>query len=151
MNATAHLLVAQLSEAPRMPISNAKSFCVYALYRGDVVVYVGSSTWVSSRVLQHVSAGKDFDSYAFVNVNSIEEMHELEVRSIVQFDPEYNLGLAGTTKSGFTGMAGLKVRYGLGAVAIRRTVQKAKTEVLHFRGCAYYNVKEADEAMQVNA
>lgn len=142
-------LVQRLTSAHRAPVSNTKAFCVYALYREGEVVYVGSSTWVPSRILQHISSGKDFDSYSFIQVNSIEEMHEAEVRCIVELDPEYNHGLASTQKSGFVSMASMKARYELGTVALKKQVKKANVETLYFRGCAYYNVKQMDVAMGV--
>lgn len=140
-------LVSQLISAQRIPFGREKSFCVYMLYREDQVVYVGSSMCIAARISQHSAQGKEFDSYSSVAVESIEEMHELEVRCIARFNPEYNMGLNSTSKSGFVGMSNLKVRYGLRATAIKKVAQKFKVETLYFRGLAYYNEKEAHAAI----
>ena len=143
--------IRHLSAAPRVPVERNCRPSVYALYRNDVIVYVGSSVNVESRVRQHVATEKDFDSYSFVAVKTVEEMHELEVRCIAEFSPEYNMGFASTAKSGFTGIGSLKTRYAAGMRELKKTAHKAGVEVLHFQGTTYYNIKQMDVAMGVNS
>lgn len=136
--------IEQLMAAPRIPAIKGVSLSVYVLYRENVPVYVGSSANVDARIQQHIASDKDFDSYAVINVGTVEEMHELEIRCIAKLAPEYNASFAGTTKSGFESMEMLKRRYSMGTLALRKFIAKANIEILYFRGSAYYNVRQLD-------
>jgi hypothetical protein len=144
-------LVSQLVDGQRIPTEYEKEFCVYALHHKGEVVYVGSSERVESRIIQHHASGKIFESYSFVIVNSEEEMHELEVRSITSLHPKYNIGLAGTTKSGFASIGSMKLRYGFSAKEIKKYAKEFDFEILNFRGCNYYNTKDSDKFLEALA
>ncbi len=64
--------------------------CVYFLYRGKTVVYVGQALDRFSRIRQHQrDREKDFDHAKFVRVPAV-WMDEVECMMIEAFDPEYN-------------------------------------------------------------
>ena len=143
--------IQHLTIAPRIPVVKSLGLMVYALYRHEVMVYVGITANLEARIIQHLASSKDFDSYSMIEAGSQEEMHELEFRCIVEYVPEYNLGLAGTVKSGFSSIESLKKRYLLGAREIRKAATKAGVEVLYFNGSGYYYTTAMDAAMGVKS
>lgn len=64
-------------------------FSVYQLIREGVVVYVGSSTNIESRIVSHTK-DKDFDEVIVCVKDTKEEMLNLENALIFKFRPEYN-------------------------------------------------------------
>ena len=140
-----------LVRAPRVPaVRTPYGYFVYALFRGDVVVYVGSSINVEDRVQTHLRQGeKAFDSYSFVSVNSVEEMHKLELFSIAAFDPEYNGNPSGTVQaSGFVGpMSGKKIT-GLPPKRLAAFAEKHGVDVVVVKGTPFYRRSALVEAME---
>lgn len=66
----------------------SKAVCgVYLLYHGSLVVYVGKSSDVHRRILQHTD--KEFDSYRVIRCDE-SILDDLEACLIEWFDPEYN-------------------------------------------------------------
>ena len=63
--------------------------CVYFLYDGDELVYVGKSNHGVFRVYQHLGS-KRFTHYAIQNCD-VEYMDELEQAYIKLYRPKYNL------------------------------------------------------------
>lgn len=68
---------------------------IYFLLQNGKVVYVGQSTNVEKRLIQHRCSDKEFDSYRVMNC-----AHDLllyyEKRWIKRFKPIYNLPTGGT-------------------------------------------------------
>lgn len=62
---------------------------VYFLMRGDIVVYVGMSTRLLSRINDH-AANKDFDSIAYIKVDGV-ELAMVEDFNIEHHQPELNV------------------------------------------------------------
>lgn len=62
---------------------------VYFLFRGDLIVYVGKSTDIISRIASHRKSKKAFDTYSFIEASE-SEMDALETVYINKFWPEYN-------------------------------------------------------------
>ncbi len=64
---------------------------VYFLYRGHELQYIGQSVSIFRRIYDHLSAGVDFDSFAFVEFDP-SELLEWEARYIAKFEPPLNGG-----------------------------------------------------------
>lgn len=73
--------------------SDKSSFHVYYLVKGSIVVYVGSSRQVSTRLSTHRVGCMDFDSVRVEQCASFPKMFELESESIVKLNPKYNKSL----------------------------------------------------------
>ena len=65
-------------------------FYVYQLVRDGEIVYVGKSERLESRIQQHISSGKIFDSVRVYLCTSEEEQNTLENTCILKIWPEYN-------------------------------------------------------------
>jgi len=77
----------QIKELPRLKFSPTKG--VYFLFNGDVLVYIGQSTTIESRVKQH-TVDKVFDSYSFLVVEDNATRLDLESFLILKHNPPYN-------------------------------------------------------------
>ena len=66
-----------------------KVYCVYKLYAGEDIVYVGSSYAISTRIHTH-QKDKDFDKVVVCIKNTKEEMLNLENAMIDKLKPVYN-------------------------------------------------------------
>jgi len=67
---------------------------IYFLKSNDVVVYVGKSIQIESRIKQHTKEGiKKFDNYCFVECNQ-EILSETEEFYILFHNPKYNIARA---------------------------------------------------------
>ena len=141
--------IEQIKKLQKIPICKDKSFFVYFLYYGNDIVYVGSSLFVENRVKQHL-IDKEFYAYTYIAIDSEEEMHELELRCIVEFSPIYNKGMSGITKSGFYSISQLKKRYAKNKREIAKIASINKVEVLYFLDKAYYNLNQMDLAIGVS-
>lgn len=69
----------------------ASRCCIYALLKMGVVVYVGQSSNLLSRLAQHAKT-KDFDSFWSTDAPR-EEMSAIEARYIVALNPRLNTSL----------------------------------------------------------
>ena len=63
---------------------------IYLLHQGDVVVYVGQSTDIYTRVSKHHSDGKIFDYFSFIECEK-SKLNSEEVKFIRKFSPKYNV------------------------------------------------------------
>jgi len=64
---------------------------IYFLLYKDVVVYVGKSVNMMSRINFHVSEGKKiFDSYTFLSIEDQNLLNEEEAKYIFKYTPKYN-------------------------------------------------------------
>lgn len=68
---------------------NPCRFMVYALVSKGVIVYIGSSTNIESRLKTH-KLSKDFDSILFQRVSSNSDMLGLEMMLIDRYKPKLN-------------------------------------------------------------
>lgn len=65
--------------------------CVYRLISDlGVVVYVGRTSFPSSRIQSHMSSDREFNSIEFDAFDSMQDLQENEARQIVEHDPKYN-------------------------------------------------------------
>lgn len=62
---------------------------VYFLFNGKVIVYIGQSADIDSRVKQHLS-DKVFDSYAFITIEDPKARLDKESFLILKHNPPYN-------------------------------------------------------------
>lgn len=64
---------------------------VYFLYKGDELVYIGESDSIFSRVGTHIREGvKDFDTWAYHEIEGTRERKALEGFLISIYKPKYN-------------------------------------------------------------
>lgn len=78
--------------------SGKQAYCVYQLIKDGVVIYVGSSRQVSSRLYSHKISNIDFDSVHVDTCLSISDMYDLEAHSIVNINPKNNMMLPSSKK-----------------------------------------------------
>ena len=71
--------------------------CIYSLFSNDVCVYVGQSIDVKTRMYQHLSFGKVFDSFEFEYCEA-EKSNEAETLMIIKNQPTLNKILPPTDK-----------------------------------------------------
>lgn len=62
---------------------------VYLLFNNNHVVYIGSTSYPSSRVYSHDRSDKVFDHVGWISCE-YKDMHEIEASKIVEYNPEYN-------------------------------------------------------------
>lgn len=67
--------------------------CIYALIKGDKVVYIGQSDSPMGRLQYHINSNKDFDSYAIVEwvaTGNTDYINNVEKKYIKELRPLYN-------------------------------------------------------------
>ena len=65
------------------------SLCgIYFFFKNDIIVYIGQSINVESRVVAHTK-NKEFDSWNYIKVDSI-DLNEVESTYILEYQPKYN-------------------------------------------------------------
>lgn len=74
---------AQIKKIPKVVIG------IYFLIQNDIVVYVGKSTDIETRLTAHRKGKKEFDSYAIMQCN-IEWIDLMETFFISKYQPIYN-------------------------------------------------------------
>ena len=84
--------LATLPNLQRMEVSSASG--IYFLVKDGIVVYVGQSSSVMSRIGQHCNGEKEFD-VAFWLPYPIERLNEMERHFVEALEPKYNGGAAG--------------------------------------------------------
>lgn len=70
-----------------------KGACIYALYDGNQLVYIGESMNVYSRIGRHVNDGKKmFNNFSifFMPKMSLKKLEGLEAHLILHYRPKYN-------------------------------------------------------------
>ena len=65
---------------------------VYFLYRGNLLVYIGSSQNILNRIPDHFST-KEFDSYSYIEINGNININKVETLFIRKYKPEYNVSV----------------------------------------------------------
>lgn len=76
---------------------NKNQACVYMLWSGGEVVYVGSTRYPSARIKAHQSSIKEFDSVS-VHECSDDELLDLETKFIIKLKPKYNSSIPNSTE-----------------------------------------------------
>ena len=141
----------QVTGMHRAPAFKGKGFFVYFLYLGDVVVYVGATTDINTRILSHAESIKEFDSYSVIPMATAEEMFELELRGIVKYTPRYNKTATATEKSGFRSASNIKLWHDIDAETIKEMADAADIEVLEFKGKHLYNTAQINRLLGITA
>lgn len=68
--------------------------CIYGLYHGKELVYIGSTTNFAQRISTHMSTDdKIFDGYCYTEVMGDTELESVEATLIAKYQPRYNRGL----------------------------------------------------------
>lgn len=107
--------------------------CIYYLFKGEEIVYVGSTANIYSRIAKHIKT-KDFDSFTYRKVTN-KDIFEVEAREIIKHQPKLNLTLPASiywsqSKAKSRGVCAVDYKY-----AWRDSTQ------LHFNGAAQIHVK----------
>lgn len=76
----------------KMKSSGLKGYFVYALWRGEEIVYIGQSTNLLGRIGAHTKT-KEFDYYSYYTCRDQLEMDNIESVLIYKFKPIYNKAL----------------------------------------------------------
>lgn len=114
---------------------------IYVLFKGEEVVYVGQTVRGMRRVFDHI-AGKDFDTYSFVET-PVGELDRAEAQYILAFDPIYNHELP--EGGGYYTIPVLKKKLGLGAVEIKRIIKQRGIQPVMAHRRVYYPLERVDE------
>lgn len=65
---------------------------IYFLFRGNELVYIGSSINITSRIETHrIQKQKEFDSYRILELNGNINLIKVEARFIYKYKPIYNI------------------------------------------------------------
>ncbi len=66
--------------------------CIYFLYKGEEIVYIGQSINMFSRLFQHIAEKiKEFDSLRYMEVPELIDLDNLEKHLIIKYRPVYNV------------------------------------------------------------
>jgi len=76
---------------------NKDQACVYMLWSGSNVIYVGSTKYPSARIRSHQSSIKEFDSVSAHECND-DELLDLETKFIIKLKPKYNSSIPSSTE-----------------------------------------------------
>ena len=138
----------------KISVESLKSFCVYALWDKDEIVYVGQSTQISQRIMAHTK-NKLFDSYSFFDCKSFDEMDSIESTLIIQLQPKYNVQYG----NGYESLANLRKR--IRKISdkhkyspkyyvrkIRKCLSDADIEMIEFKGSTVIKTKDVPKALE---
>ena len=79
-------------------LKNLRIAGVYFLLDGEVVVYIGQSTDIHTRIKSHELEGeKKYDSVYFIECPK-RNLKTLEMNMIIRYDPKYNIQGSGKAK-----------------------------------------------------
>lgn len=81
---------------------------VYLLYKNDKIIYVGKSIYPLQRISVHLSHSTNFDSYAFIQCKSKEDMDATEAEYIFEYYPPLNRKMGSVENTRIYRIAGLK-------------------------------------------
>lgn len=137
------------------PKDNIINFHVYALWKDEEIVYIGQSTRVEARIVQHVGT-KDFDSYSYFKCKSKVEMDMLESNLIITLQPFYNK----TITSGYESIKRFRDRIRsiddshkynpkFYVNKLRENLILNGFEVLNFKGISVISVQDVPKALNV--
>lgn len=76
-------------EKDKKNVDELNSFCVYALWKDNEIVYIGQSTQLKFRINAHTKT-KSFDEYSYFECESEAEMKAIESSLIIELQPKYN-------------------------------------------------------------
>ena len=138
----------------KISVESLKSFCVYALWDKDEIVYVGQSTQLSQRIMAHTK-NKLFDSYSFFDCKSFDEMDSIESTLIIQLQPKYNVQYG----NGYESLANLRKR--IRKISdkhkynpkyyvrkIRKCLSDTDIEIIEFKGSTVIKTKDVPKALE---
>ena len=78
----------------RIPYNKISDFFgvsgIYFLLQGEKLVYVGETSCVITRIMQH-QQDKEFDGFRFLRIDNVERRLELEAVYIRRYAPKYNI------------------------------------------------------------
>ena len=64
---------------------------IYFLIKNNKIIYVGQTSHFISRLAEHISSKKKFNSYSFIPVKNNQERLKLEVKYIKKLNPRENV------------------------------------------------------------
>ena len=92
---------------------------VYLLFKGEKVIYVGSTNYPCNRITTHNNSDKDFDRVGWISC-LIGESSTLEANKIVEYNPKHNITLPSserfTLKSSIPSYIESQVRWLIGDI-----------------------------------
>lgn len=108
------------------------------LQRGDVVVYVGRTRNLFYRVGQHITDGKEFDSFSQIPCES--ELHSMEIEflEIVSRNPILNRSCGHSEAAGYLNAIAAKAHFGVGKRALNKMAKAGVLETKTYSGITYY-------------
>ncbi len=113
---------------------------LYALFQGDVLVYIGQSLNVHKRVLTHMLEGKkDFDSYRVIPTLA-SELSESEVAYIVEFKPLYNANIPPNNR--YKSINFVKKNYEIHGLKLKKLIRQHNLTLLNFGLTTYLDIVE---------
>lgn len=62
--------------------------CVYLLYKGDYVIYIGQASRFSDRIFDHYR--KDYDEFEIIEIDEGESINDIEALFIAKYLPPLN-------------------------------------------------------------
>ena len=138
----------------KISVESLNSFCVYALWDKDEIVYVGQSTQLGQRIMAHTK-DKLFDSYSFFDCGSFEEMDSIESTLIIQLQHKYNTQYG----KGYESLAKLRRRirkisdkhkYNSNYYVnkIRKCLSETDIEMIEFKGSTVIKTQDVPKALE---
>lgn len=136
------------------PVDLLTNYHVYALWKDGVIVYIGQSTQLYSRIKVH-SKTKDFDSFSYFECDSKSEMDLLESNLIIELEPEYNK----TVTNGYESIPrfrerirSISDRYRYNSdyyvPRIKKKLKENGFELIHFKGTTSIAVQDVPSALK---
>ena len=138
----------------KISVKSLNSFCVYALWDKDEIVYVGQSTQLGQRIMAHTK-DKLFDSYSFFDCKSFYEMDSIESALIIQLKPKYNVQYG----NGYESLAKLRKR--IRKISdkhkynpkyyvrkIRERLSETDIEMIEFKGSTVIKTQDVPKALE---
>ena len=112
--------------------------CIYFLFDGDEIVYVGQCKNGILRINEHsASKGKKFDSYCYIECDK-RKLNQTEFEYIVKFAPKYNKSLPPNNK--YIAISGFIKKHSIPLVAYKNISIKSETITLGNR--TYHKISD---------
>jgi len=127
----------------KVPFVDSESNFIYFLLNRGVVVYVGKTKCVVSRINQHLKE-KEFDEvYYDPTPYTHTESLAIKLRTIIEHDPAYNSAICDISNCGFTSIAKFRKRfYPRPSTVLIKKLRNELMNTLTFRGLEYYDPEE---------
>jgi len=116
---------------------------IYFLIKDQKVVYIGKSTNIDGRILQH-SASKDFDAFSWVPYME-DQLCEMEPEYIMHYKPLLNQRIP---KSRFMSKASIKKEFNVHMGKAKRVLKLNGASEYSFNGMVYYDRNEVSEILE---